>query len=155
MHCRLHVTQAWSRQWNRGRTKVCTELPGKALLYFNNKTLNIFLGETFLMVTPLNFSSTLVSKGSFQTYEYCFSFRLWGRSAHTHTYALLPWSLSVPDRPQYLRRRSGLCVCLSITAAMNRVLLTAERERNRAKWSYNNKTLGSPAGQHGVRVQEM
>lgn len=39
----------------------------------------------------------------------------------------LPWSLSVPDRPQYRRLRSGLCVCLSMTAAMNRVLLTVRR----------------------------
>lgn len=37
---------------------------------------------------------------------------------------VLPWSLSVPDRPQYLRLRSGVWVCRSITAAMNRVLLT-------------------------------
>lgn len=49
---------------------------------------------------------------------------LWG-------HIVLPWSLSVPDRPQYLLLRSGLWVCLSITAAMNRVLLTGRRGTTR------------------------
>lgn len=44
---------------------------------------------------------------------------------------VLPWSLSVPDRPQYLRLRSGVWVCRSITAAMNRVLLTEEERTDK------------------------
>lgn len=45
-----------------------------------------------------------------------------------HGNKISPWSLSVPDRPQYLRLRSGVWVCLSITAAMNLVLLTGSEE---------------------------
>lgn len=45
---------------------------------------------------------------------------------------LLPWSLSVPDRPQYRRLRSGVCVCRSITAAMKRVLLTGRGQETAA-----------------------
>lgn len=43
---------------------------------------------------------------------------------HSIFQAVSPWSLSVPDLPQYLRLRSGVWVCLSITAAINLVLLT-------------------------------
>lgn len=52
---------------------------------------------------------------------------------------VLPWSLSVPDRPQYLLLRSGLWVCLSITAAINRVLLTAGRDRKTSRFNTRNK----------------
>lgn len=57
---------------------------------------------------------------------------LWG-------HIVLPWSLSVPDRPQYLLLRSGLWVCLSITAAINRVLLTAGRDRKTSRFNTRNK----------------
>ena len=43
-------------------------------------------------------------------------------------FKVLPWSLSVPDRPQYRRLRSGLWACRSITAAINRVLLTGREK---------------------------
>ena len=53
------------------------------------------------------------------------------------THTNLPWSLSVPDLPQYLRLRSGLCVCLSMTAAMKRVLLTVQRQEKLGETTEN------------------